>query len=215
MKVLIVDDHGIVRQGLKALIRKQADVKVVGEAEDGNAAVEMASRLSPDVVIMDVTMPNLNGIDATRAITRNHPNTKVIALSMHNDKAIVREMFKAGASGYVLKSYLFDELNKSLEALKKGERYLSPHIEGLIREEYAVSKTRNAQGNRKPLSERERQILQMVAEGKSIKEISRLLHLSPKTTDAHRRKLMGKLGTASVADLTKYAIREGLTSLDF
>ncbi|MGD0572940.1 MAG: response regulator transcription factor [Sedimentisphaerales bacterium] len=215
MKVLIVDDHGIVREGLKALIKKRADVEVVGEAEDGNAAVKLVSRFAPDVVIMDVTMPNLNGVEATRTITRNNPNTKVIALSMHTDKTIVREMFKAGAYGYVLKSYLFDELNKSLEALKKGERYLSPHIAVLIRQDYAASKAKGTAGNRKPLSERERQVLQLVAEGKSIKEISLLLHLSPKTTDAHRRNLMTKLGTASVADLIKYAIREGLTSLDF
>jgi two-component system, NarL family, response regulator NreC len=215
MKVLIVDDHGIVREGLKALIRKQADFKVVGEAEDGKAAVEMVSRLAPDVVIMDVTMPNLNGVDATRAIMRNCPNAKVIALSMHTEKTIVREMFKAGAYGYVLKSYLFDELNKSLEALKKGERYLSPHIAVLIREDYASSKTRGAAGDNKSLSERERQILQLVAEGKSIKEMSLLLRLSPKTVDAHRRNLMAKLGATSVAALIKYAVREGITSLDF
>jgi two-component system, NarL family, response regulator NreC len=215
MKVLIVDDHGIVRQGLKALIRKRADFKVVGEAEDGNAAVEMASRLTPDVVIMDVTMPNLNGVDATRAIVRNCPNTKVIALSMHTDKTIVREMLRAGAYGYILKSYLFDEMNKSLEALKKGERYLSPHITALIQEDYAATKTRGAAGSKKSLSERERQILQLVAEGKSIKEMSLQLHLSTKTVDAHRRNLMTKLGATSVAALIKYAIREGLTSLDF
>jgi DNA-binding NarL/FixJ family response regulator len=143
------------------------------------------------------------------------PNTKVIALSMHADETIVREMFKAGACGYVLKSYLFDELDKSLEAIKKGEHYMSPHIAVLIQEDYAASKAKGAAGNRKSLSERERQVLQLVAEGKSIKEISLLLHLSPKTTDAHRRNLMAKLGTASVADLIKYAIRKGLTSLDF
>ncbi len=215
MKVLIADDHGIVRQGLKALIAKQADIEVVGEAEDGNTAVELASRLAPDVVIMDVTMPNLNGVDAARAIVRNCPNTKVIALSMHTDKTIVREMFKAGAYGYILKSYLFDELSKSLEALKKGERYLSPHISALIQKDYAASKAGGGVRDRKSLSERERQILQLVSEGKNIKEISLMLHLSPKTTDAYRRNLMAKLGVASVADLIKYAIREGLTSLDF
>ena len=215
MKVLIVDDHGIVRQGLRALIRKRSDVEVVGKAEDGKAAIDLASKLAPDVVIMDVTMPNLNGADATRAITRKNPNTKVIALSMHADETIVREMFKAGACGYVLKSYLFDELDKSLEAIKKGKHYMSPHIAVLIREDYAASKTKDTVGSRKSLSERERQVLQLVAEGKSIKEISLQLHLSPKTTDAHRRRLMTKLGAASVADLIKYAIRKGLTSLDF
>jgi DNA-binding NarL/FixJ family response regulator len=215
MKVLIVDDHGIIREGLKALIRKRTDVEVVGEAEDGKTAVEMASKLNPDVVIMDVTMPNLNGIDATRAITQKSPSTKIVALSMHTDKTIVREMFKAGACGYILKSYLFDELDKSLEAIKKGEHYVSPHVAVLIREEYAGSNAKYAVDDKNPLSERERQILQLVAEGKSIKEISTLLNLSSKTTDAHRRNLMTKLGAASIADLTKYAIRKGLTSLDF
>jgi DNA-binding NarL/FixJ family response regulator len=215
MKILIADDHGIVREGLKALMKKRADVEVVGEAEDGKTAIEMALRLSPDVVIMDVTMPNLNGVDATRTISKKCPDTKIIALSMHSDKAIVREMFKAGAFGYVLKSYLFDELDKSLEALKKGQRYLSPHITDLIREEYVAPETGTAAGSKRILSERERQILQLVAEGKSVKEISIHLHLSPKTIDAHRRNLMAKLGVTSVADLVKYAIREGLTSLEF
>ncbi len=215
MKILIADDHGIVRQGLKALIKKRADIEVVGEAEDGKIAIEMTSKLGPDVVIMDVTMPNLNGVDATRTITRKHPNTKVIALSMHADKTIVREMFKAGAYGYILKSYLFDELDKSLEAIKKGERYISPHVAVLIREDYAAPKTRGASANKRSLTDRERQIIQLVAEGKSIKDISKQLNLSPKTVDAHRRNLMTKLGVKSVADLVKYAIREGLTSLDF
>jgi two-component system response regulator NreC len=215
MKILIADDHGIVREGLKALIKRRTDIEVVGEAEDGKTAVELASQLVPDVVIMDVTMPNLNGVDATRAITRACPNTKVIALSMHTDKTIVREMFKAGAYGYVLKSYLFDELDKSFEAIKKNERYLSPHITDLIREEYITPEISETADGRKSLSERERQIIQLVAEGKSIKEISLHLHISPKTVDAHRRNLMAKLGVASVADLVKYAIRKGLTSLDF
>jgi two-component system, NarL family, response regulator NreC len=215
MKVLIADDHGIVRQGLKSLIEEQTDFEVVGEAADGNKAVEMAFRLKPDIVIMDVTMPNLNGVDATRAITQKYPNTKVIALSLHAKKTIVREMFKAGAYSYILKSDVFDEVKRSLEAIKKGERYLNPHVAGLIVEEYTASKTKNIFSDQKFLSKRERQILQMAADGRSIKETARLLHLSTKTTDAHRRNLMAKLGAASVTDLVKYAIREGLTSLDF
>jgi DNA-binding NarL/FixJ family response regulator len=215
MKVLIADDHGIVREGLKSLIKKQADLEIIGEAQDGIEAVDLARRLKPDVVIMDVTMPNLNGIDATRAIMKECPNTKVIALSMHAYKTVVREMFKAGAYGYVLKSCLFDELKNSFEAIRKGERYVSPNIAVLIRDDYTASKNARAAGNRKSLSERELRILQLVAEGKPIKRISTILNLSPKTVDAYRRGLMLKLGVNSMAALIKYAIREGITSIDF
>jgi DNA-binding NarL/FixJ family response regulator len=215
MKVLIADDHGIVREGLKSLFKKQQDIEVVGEAQDGKEAVDLARQLRPDIVVMDVTMPNLNGIDATRAIMKECPDTKVIALSMHAYKTVVREMFKAGAFGYVLKSCLFDELNNSFEAIRKGEHYLSPNIAVLIREDYNASRAASAAGNKKTLSERELRILQLVAEGKPIKKISTILHLSPKTVDAYRRSLMLKLGVNSMADLIKYAIREGLTSIDF
>ena len=215
MKVLIADDHGIVREGLKALFKKQTDVEIIGEAQDGKEAVALSCRLSPDVVIMDVAMPNLNGVDATRAITRECPKTKVIALSMHAYKTVVREMFKAGAYGYVLKSCLFEELNKSFEALRKGEHYLSPNIAVLIRDDYTASRTARTAGNKNALNERELRVLQLVAEGKTIKKISTIMHLSPKTVDAYRRGLMTKLGLNSMAALIKYAIREGITSIDF
>jgi two-component system, NarL family, response regulator NreC len=215
MKVLIADDHGIVREGLKSLFKKQADVEIVGEAQDGKEAVDLARQLRPDIVIMDVAMPNLNGIDATRTIMKDCPDTKVIALSMHAYKTIVREMFKAGVYGYVLKSCLFEELKKSFEAIRKGEHYLSPNIAVLIQEDYAASRTTRAAGNKNTLSERELRILQLVAEGKPIKKISTILHLSPKTVDAYRRGLMLKIGVNNMADLIKYAIREGFTSIDF
>lgn len=215
MKILIVDDHGIVREGLKSLIEQQADMEVVGEARDGNMAVQLTKDLSPDVVIMDVSMPNLNGVEATKYIIRQKPDVKVIILSMHIDNNIVKESLKAGASGYVLKTNLFDELLNALRAVEANEYYLSPRITGVVIENYRTGQASNAGQNTPELTARERQILQLTAEGRTIKEIARLLHISPKTADASRRRIMSKLDIFNIAELTKYAIREGLTSLEF
>ena len=215
MNILIADDHGIVRQGLKSLIQSRLNLEVVGEAEDGVAAVKMVKDLKPDVVIMDVTMPNLNGVEATRLIRRDHPQVKIVALSMHPEKHIVKEILEAGASAYVLKSYLFDEISRALEAISTDQRYLSPRITDVVVEDYVRrSDTEKAEG-RQRLTARDRQIIQMLAEGKSVKQIALALHISPKTADATRRKIMQKLGVASIADLVKYAVREGITSLEF
>jgi len=206
MRILIADDHGIVRQGLTSLMERQPNIEVVGEAKDGQEALDLVKELSPDVVIMDVAMPNLNGADATRLILRDNPDIRVIALSMHAEKHIVRDILQAGAMAYVLKSYLFDELSKALEAAAAGERYLSPRIAGVVVDDY-VSRGQSAL--------RERQVLQLTAEGKTVKQIARQLHVSPKTADGARRRLMNKLGISSIAELTKYAIREGITSAHF
>ncbi|MBC8469147.1 MAG: response regulator transcription factor [Planctomycetes bacterium] len=215
MRILIADDHGIVREGLKSLIEHQSDMKVIAEAEDGRAAVELAKELCPDVVVMDISMPTLNGIEATRLILQENKNIKVIALSMHSDKHIVMEALEAGASAYILKSYLFDELIRALESVSQDRCYLSPRITNVVVDDY-VQKTKRIESGAKPkLTSRERQVLQLIAEGKTIKEIARILHISPKTADANRRQIMNKLNMSSVAELTKYAVREGLTSLEF
>lgn len=215
MKVLIADDHGIVRQGLASLINKQPDIEVVGEAKDGQEALDLARELSPDIIIMDVSMPNLNGADATRLILSDNPDIRVIALSMHTEKRIVRDVLQAGANAYVLKSYMFDELTKALEAVADGNFYLSPRITGVILEDYVSEDRGEKKSEPDELSVRERQVLQLTAEGKTVKQIARQLHVSPKTADAARRKLMNKLDIASIAELTKFAIREGITTTDF
>ena len=215
MRILIADDHGIVREGLKTLLDKQSNIEVVGEGEDGQMAVQLAEQLQPDIVIIDMSMPNLNGIEATRLILQHSPNTRVIILSMHSDKHIVKDALEAGASAYVLKTYLFDEMLRALEVVAEGGRYLSPRITDVVVDDY-VGKTPGRDSAVTPkLTGRERQIVQFVAEGKTVKEISLLLHISPKTADTNRRQIMNKLGISSVAELTKYAIREGLTSLEF
>ena len=215
MRILIADDHGIVRQGLKSLIEHQSDMEVIAEAEDGRVAVELAKELRPDVVVMDISMPSLNGMEATRLILQDNEDTKVIALSMHSDKHIVMEALEAGASAYVLKSYLFDELIRALETVARDRCYLSPRITNVVIDDY-VRKTKRIESGAKPkLTSRERQVVQLVAEGKTIKEIARILHISSKTADANRRQIMSKLNMSSIAELTKYAVREGLTSLEF
>ncbi len=214
MRILIADDHGIVRQGLKSLIEYQSDMEVIGQAEDGRVAVELAKELCPDVVVMDISMPVLNGMEATRLILQEHENIKVITLSMHSDKHIVRKALESGASAYVLKSYLFDELIRALETVAQGGCYLSPRITNVVIDDY-VRKTERIESLEPKLTSRERQIVQLVAEGKTTKEIARTLYISPKTADANRRQIMSKLDISSVAELTKYAVREGLTSLEF
>jgi DNA-binding NarL/FixJ family response regulator len=217
MKIIIADDYGIVRQGLKSLIEKEDNLEVIGEAENGTEVVEMTGQLKPDLVIMDITMPDMNGIDATKRIISENPKVKIIALSMHSNRKFVTEMLQAGAVGYVLKSYLFDELVRAIKAAEKGERYLSPRITNVLVDDY-IGSTSKEDGNReniKSLTDRERMIIQLLTEGYNIKQIALRLNISPKTADANRRALMKKLQLSSLAELTKFAIREGLTSLEF
>jgi DNA-binding NarL/FixJ family response regulator len=202
------------REGLSSLLGQQTGLQVVGQATNGREAVQLTERETPDVVVMDVSMPDLNGIDATRQIISRSPKTKVIALSMHSDRQFVAEMFRAGARGYLLKDSAFEELTSAIVRVTEDETYIAPKISGFKFEEYKVSED-NFELLMKPrLSEREREVLQMMAEGKGTKEIAAELHLSAKTVETHRQHLMDKLEMYSVAELTKFAIREGLTTLD-
>jgi DNA-binding NarL/FixJ family response regulator len=214
VKVLLVDDHAILREGLRSLIEKQPDIEVVADVDDGRRAIELVRELSPDVVIMDVTMPRLGGIEATRQITGEFPAVKVIALSIHSRRPFVADMLQAGAAGYILKECLFDELVQAIRAVSEGGRYLSPRITDVVVDDYVKRLSSGDESPLRSLTGREREVLQLVAEGKSTKEISMELHVSTKTIEANRRQIMEKLDIQSVAELTKYAIREGLTSLE-
>ena len=212
-RILLVEDHAIVREGLCSLLEKQTDMEVVGEADEGRTAVDLVRQLLPDIVIMDITMPNLNGVEATRYITGEFPEIKVIALSIHSNRRFVSDMLKAGATGYVLKECLFDELVQAIQAVAAGGSYLSPRITGVVIDGYVKRVAAAADSPLLTLTGREREVLQLVAEGKSTKEIALELHVSTKTIEANRRQIMEKLDIHSVAELTRYAVREGLTPL--
>lgn len=214
IRVLLAEDHAIVREGLRLLIEKQPDIELVYEAEDGRAAVEHARELLPDVVIMDITMPNLNGVEATRQITKEFPRIKVIALSVHSNRRFVADMLEAGAAGYVLKECLFDELVQAIQAVSAGKTYLSSRITGVVVEDYIKRLVKVTDSPLSSLTSREREVLQLVAEGKSTKQIALELHVSTKTVDAGRRKIMGKLNAHTIVDLIKIAIVENLVSFD-
>ena len=214
VKVLIADDHKIIRERLLNLLEKQKDLDIVGEAEDGFIALKKARELKPNIIIMDIGMPNLNGIDATRQIRSESPQTKVIALSMHADKRFVAEMLKAGASGYILKDSAFKELVQAIRASLVNKIYLSPSIADVVIKDYIVHIPRDSFSAFSILTAKEREVLQLIAEGKSTKEIASRLFMSIKTVETHRQHIKEKLNLNSIAELTKYAIREGLTSLD-
>jgi two-component system response regulator NreC len=213
VRIILAEDHRITREGLVNLLQERPDMEVVGEAENGREAVRLAKELSPDLIIMDVTMPDLNGIDATRIITSGSNNTKVIALSMYSDKQFVQGMMQAGASGYLLKDCAFEELVSAIKAVIQGDTYLSPGIAGIVVQDYLTKLTTDRSSADTVLTNREREVLQLIAEGNSTKEIAARLTVSVKTVETHRRQIMEKLGIFSIAELTKYAIREGLTSL--
>lgn len=214
IRLLLADDHQIVRNGLRALLEKQTDVEVVGEAENGRMAVQSAQELKPDVVIIDITMPDLNGIEASRQILATHPDTKVIGLSMHSDRRFVAGMLDAGAKGYLLKDCAFEELALAIRTVAANKIYLSPGITGIVVKDYLNHLPAANASPAGPLTNREREVLQLLAEGKSTRQIASSLHLSVKTIETHRRQIMEKLDIHTIAGLTKYAIREGLISVE-
>jgi two-component system, NarL family, response regulator NreC len=213
MRILLVDDHEIMREGVCALLRKYPEMDVVGQAADGRMAIDMVRELQPDVVIMDIGMPNLNGIEATRQMITDNPHLKVMALSTHSDGSVVAKMIKAGATGYMLKESAFSELLDGLHTMAEGKTYLCSKISKVVFADYVNILTNPKSDMVDGLTIREREILQLVAEGHTTKDIAKELHLSPKTVDSHREHIMEKLGVRNVASLTKYAIREGLTTL--
>ena len=214
MKILLADDHKITRQGLRSLLEKEPDMEVVAEAEEGRTAVRLANELKPDVVIMDVSMPDLNGMEATRQIVGRLSTVRVIALSMHSDALFVTEMLKSGVRGYLLKDCAFEELAGAIRSVVEGKTYLSPSISGLVVNGYLNRLSNPQTVGSEVLTDREREILQIIAEGKTTKQIALKLHISVKTVETHRRQIMNKLDIFSVAELTKYAIRKGLTTLE-
>ncbi len=214
VKVLLVDDHRMFREGLRTLLEQEDWLEVVGEVETGHEAIQVATELVPDIIIMDVAMPDLNGVAATRKIAESDLTAKVLVLSMHSDRRYVTGMMEAGASGYILKERAFDELVRAMEAVLRGELYIDPGVGAVIVQDYVHRTTNQAPAGTPALSAREREVLQRIAEGQHTKKIARALELSVKTIETHRRNIMRKLNIFSVAELTKYAIREGMTSLD-
>jgi len=214
IRILLADDHGIIRQGLKSLLEKDPEMEVIGEVDDGRKAFEFVRQTRPDVVIMDISMPNLNGIEATRKIVSEFEKTKIIALSIHSNRRFVADMLKAGASGYVLKECLFDELIKAIRIVVDDGVYLSPRITDVVIDDYVSQLSKTPDSRTSVLNDREHEVLQLLAEGKTTKQIALALHVSTKTIEANRRSIMDKLNIHSIAELTKYAVREGLTSLE-
>ncbi len=214
MRVLLAEDHTIVRQGIAALLGTESDIEVVGEASNGLEAIELAKKLGPDVILMDIGMPQLNGLETTREIKRRFPSMKILVLTMYDNEEWIFQILKAGASGYLIKDSAMNDLTSALRAVYQGDSYLSPSISKMVIEEYI----RKAEAGEKKgveglLSGREREILQLIADGNSIPQISNLLCISKKTVEAHKTHIMEKLNIHDKVGLIKYAIRSGLTKL--
>ena len=214
IKVFVADDHKIFREGLKTLLEMKIGVEIVGEASDGREALREIIHLKPDIVIMDISMPNLNGIDATHQIVSANPNIKVMILSMHKDESFVKEALKAGAIGYMIKDGAFSELLDAIKTIMAGKIYLSPTLNEIIVKGF-VDKLRVENLNSlSVLTSREREVLQLIAEGKSTSQIGDIMCISIKTVETHRQNIMKKLNINTVAGLVKYAIQKGLVFLE-
>lgn len=213
-RILLADDHSMFRAGLRGLIEKEPGLEVVGEASSGMEALQLVQEHDPDMVIMDVAMPELNGIEATRQLTSELTNLRIIALSMHSDRRFVIEMLRAGAKGFVLKHAAFEELVLAISNVLRGNTYLSSDIVDVVVNDYVRNLASTDSPAYNQLTNRERQVLKLLAEGNSIKEIGSTLNVSAKTVETHRINIRDKLGIESLAELTKFAIREGITTLD-
>ncbi len=214
IRILLADDHKMMRDGLRSLIEKNSQFEIVGEAEDGRMTVKLAQELTPDIIIMDIGMPDLNGIEATRRIKAIVPKTRVIALSMYYDKRFVSGMLEAGASGYLRKDSGADELVTAIQAVAENGTYLSPRIAGVVVKDYMDRLSNRSRSNLDALTDRQREILQSLSEGKNVKQIALAYRISVKTVETHIQNIKNKLDIHNTAELTKYAIREGLTFLE-
>ncbi len=208
IRVLLAEDHTIVREGLRSLLENEAGIEVIGEAEDGREAVQKTQELLPDVVLMDLSMPGLSGLEATRQIKQRFPEVKVLVLTRHANEEYVFQILRAGASGYVVKKAAPTELVLAIQAVYRGDSFLSPSISRQVVAEYMRQAEAMAENSYDRLTDREREVLQLIAEGHSNREIAELLHISMKTVENHRASLMGKLNVRGTAELTRYAIRK-------
>jgi two-component system, NarL family, response regulator NreC len=213
IRILLADDHTVVRDGLRALLEKQPDMTVVAEASDGRDSIRLAEEQSPDVVVMDIGMPSLNGIEATRRILAANPRTAVVMLSMHQDESYVLRSLKAGAKGYLLKDSLRGDVIDAIRAVAQGRSFFTRKVRRMLQEDYVRQmESRGLDDSYDLLTDREREVLQMVAEGKSNKEVAGLLNISPTTVETHRAHILQKLGIHSVPELILYAVRKGIVS---
>ena len=214
LRVVLADDHGILREGIRRALEDEPGIEVVGEAKDGREAVRTVLEQSPDLVIMDISMPGLNGIDASQQILKDNPDVKILILSMYSDQFYVERALKAGVSGYVLKNSVISEVVSAIRVLSKGKVYLSPDIAGILVDDYVARVPEKKEPGTPSLTPREREVIQLLVEGLSSKEIAASLNLSERTVDSHRKNIMRKLDLHSLPQLTKFALREGFTSLE-
>lgn len=213
IKILLVDDHRLFREGVRALLHREPDLELVGEADSGRSALREAKAAKPNVALMDVSMPGMNGVEATRQFKSEMPNVRVLALSMHSERRFVTGMLRAGAYGYVLKEMAFEELVLAVRKVHEGHRYMSPGVTEEVVRDY-LERFASEPPDATTLTPREREVLQLLAEGHSTRLVAETLHVSIKTVESHRARIMSKLEVHSIAELTKYAIREGITSVD-
>lgn len=214
IRILLADDHKLLIDGLRLVLDKQRLMEVIGVAKDGLEATRLAAQLKPDVILLDISMPRQNGIDAARNILRETPDTKIIMLSMHDDRRFIQASLRTGARGYILKESAAREVIEAIAAVKKGELFFSQSVRDQVLHDYVEMMRDDRDAPASPLSGREREVLQILAEGKSTKDAADILHVSVKTIESHRKQIMDKVGLHSIAELTKYAIREGLTPLN-
>ena len=214
IKIILADDHNVLREGLKSLLTQQEDFEVIGEADNGQEAVRLTKKLEPDIVVLDIGMPNMNGIQATEHIVAEVPDAKVLALSMQSNHQFVVKMLQAGASGYMLKDCAYEELISAVRDIIAGKFYLSKDVTGVVINNYINMVQAVDAASLPTLTLRERETLQLIAEGKSTADTAKLLNVSTKTIETHRKNIMDKLDIHNIAELTKYAVREGLTSIE-